>query len=87
MLARNFTFKVSSQLLAALLAFVSMLIMTRYIANEYGVMMWGLALISLVNTVADLGFNSANLKFIAKEGYLCACHIMCYLIEQILYGQ
>ena len=22
-----------------------------------------------------------------QEGYLCACHIMCYLIEQILYGQ
>ena len=69
MLARNFTFKVSSQLLAALMAFASMLVMSRYVANEYGVMMWGLALVSLVNTVADLGFNSANLKFIAKEGY------------------
>ena len=69
MLARNFTFKVSSQLLAALMAFASMMVMSRYVANEYGVMMWGLALVSLVNTVADLGFNSANLKFIAKEGY------------------
>ncbi len=87
MLARNFTFKVSSQLLAALLAFVSMLIMTRYIANEYGVMMWGLALISLVNTVADLGFNSANLKFIAKEGYdKQACFSTFMVVKLILTG-
>jgi len=87
LLARNFTFKVSSQLLAALLAFVSMLIMTRYIANEYGVMMWGLALISLVNTVADLGFNSANLKFIAKEGYdKQACFSTFMVVKLILTG-
>jgi len=86
-LARNFTFKVSSQLLAAFLAFVSMLIMTRYIANEYGVMMWGLALISLVNTIADLGFNSANLKFIAKEGYdKQACFSTFMVIKFILTG-
>ena len=69
MFVRNFTFKVSSQFLAAILAFVSLLVMTRYVAYEYGVMIWGLALVSLVNTIADIGFNSANLKFISKEGY------------------
>ena len=85
MLARNFTFKVTSQLLAAIMAFVSMLVMTRYVANEYGVMMWGLALISLVNTIADLGFNSANLKFIAKEGYdKQACFSTFMVIKLIL---
>ena len=69
LLVRNFTFKVSSQLLAAIMAFVSLLVMTRYVADEYGLMIWGLSLITLVNTLADLGFNTANLKFIAKEGY------------------
>ena len=57
MLVRNFTFKASSQLMAALMAFISLLVMTRFVAVEYGVMMWGFALVSLVNTVADMGFN------------------------------
>jgi len=84
LLARNFTYKVSSQLLAAILAFASMMVMTRYVANEYGVMMWGLALISLVNTVADLGFNNANLKFIAKEGYDRQACFSTYMVVKLV---
>lgn len=85
MLVRNFTLKVSSQTLAAIMAFVSLLVMTRYVADEYGVMVWGLALVTLVNTVADLGFNSANLKFIAKEGYdRSACFSTYMVIKAVL---
>lgn len=69
------------------MAFVSLLVMTRYVAHEYGVMVWGLALVSLVNTVADLGFNSANLKFIAKEGYdRSACFSTYMVIKAALTG-
>lgn len=80
MFVRNFTFKVSSQFLAAVMAFVSLLVMARYVANEYGTMMWGFALISLVNTVADIGFNSANLKFIAKKDYDQSACFSTYLV-------
>ncbi len=69
------------------MAFVSLLVMTRYVADQYGVMIWGLALVSLVNTVADLGFNSANLKFIAKEGYdRSACYSTYMVIKAVLTG-
>ncbi len=67
------------------MAFVSLLVMTRYVANEYGLMIWGLALVSLVNTIADLGFNSANLKFIAKKGYeRSACFSTYMVVKAIL---
>lgn len=85
MLVRNFTFKVSSQFLAAVMAFVSLLVMSRYVAHEYGVMMWGLALITLINTLADLGFNSANLKFISTEGFdRSACFTTYMAIKAVL---
>ena len=67
------------------MAFVSLLVMTRCVANEYGVMMWGMAMVTLINTVADLGFNSANLKFIAKEGYdRSACFSSYMVIKAVL---
>ncbi|MBE6527982.1 MAG: hypothetical protein E7Z64_02250 [Thermoplasmata archaeon] len=70
--------------MAAIMAFVSLLVMTRCVPNEYGVMMWALALVSLVNTVADLGFNSANLKFIAKEGYDQSACFTSYMVIKIV---
>ena len=84
MFVRNFTFKVSSQFLAAVMAFVSLLVMARYVANEYGTMMWGLALVSLINTVADIGFNSANLKFIAKKGYDQSACFSTFIVIKLL---
>lgn len=67
------------------MAFISLLVMTRYVADQYGVMIWGLALVSLVNTVADMGFNSANLKFIAKKGYdQSACFSTYMVVKAIL---
>ncbi len=66
------------------MAFVSLLVMTRCVASEYGVMMWGLALVSLVNTVADLGINSANLKFIAKEGYDKSACFSTYIVIKVI---
>ena len=67
------------------MAFVSLLVMSRYVANEYGTMIWGLALVSLVNTIADIGFNSANLKFISKKGYdQSACFSTFIVIKLIL---
>ncbi len=70
--------------MAALMAFISLLVMTRFVAVEYGVMMWGFALVSLVNTVADMGFNSANLKFIAKEGYDRSACFSTYLVVKAI---
>lgn len=87
MLVRNFTFKVSSQLLAAIMAFVSLLVMTRYVADQYGLMIWALALVTLVNTVADLGFNTANLKFISREDHdRSACFSTYMVIKLALTG-
>ena len=83
MLVRNFTFKVSSQLLAAIMAFVSLLVMTRYVADQYGLMIWALALVTLVNTVADLGFNTANLKFISRDDHDRSACFSTYMIIKL----
>ncbi|NLN72284.1 MAG: oligosaccharide flippase family protein [Thermoplasmatales archaeon] len=40
--------------------------MTRYVGVQYGVMMWGMAFVALFNAVTDLGFHTANMKFIAE---------------------
>ena len=69
------------------MAFVSLLVMTRYVADQYGLMIWALALVTLVNTVADLGFNTANLKFISKEDHdRSACFSTYMVIKLALTG-
>ncbi len=67
MLVHKFLIKTGSNALASVLSFVSLIVMTRYVGEEYGTMMWSWAFVGMFNAISDLGFNSANLKYIAKR--------------------
>ncbi len=66
-LAHKFLMKAGSNAIASVLSFVSLMVMTRYVGEQYGLMMWGWAFVAMFNCVTDLGFNSANLKYVSKR--------------------
>ena len=41
MLAHKYVMKMGSNIFASLVSFVSLMVMTRYVGDEYGLMMWG----------------------------------------------
>ena len=55
-----------SNIVAAVSSFIALMVMTRYVSYEYGVMMWAFAFIALFNIVAGLGFETAHIKFLAE---------------------
>lgn len=57
---------VISKIVASLASFVALMVMTRYVGDQYGVMMWGMAFVALFNAVTDIGFHTANMKFVAE---------------------
>lgn len=73
MLAQKFVVKVIASIVSSLLMFVSLLIMTRYVGDEYGAMMWGWAMVGLFNVISDLGFDTATVKFISQGKDQNAC--------------
>jgi len=66
MFARKYMVKLFASILSSVLAFVSLMVMTRYVGAEYGVMMWGYAFVALFNSIADLGFSSAHIRSISS---------------------
>lgn len=68
MLVHKFMMKAGANILSSALSFVSLMVMTRYVGEQYGVMMWGWAFISMFNAFSDLGFNSANLRYLSDRG-------------------
>ncbi|MGI6471891.1 MAG: oligosaccharide flippase family protein [Candidatus Methanomethylophilaceae archaeon] len=66
MLVHKYMMKAISNIVAAVSSFVALMVMTRYVSYEYGVMMWGFAFVALFNIVTGLGFDTAHIKFIAE---------------------
>lgn len=66
MLVHKYMMKAISNIVAAVSSFVALMVMTRYVSYEYGVMMWGFAFVALFNVVVDLGFETAHIKFVAE---------------------
>lgn len=67
MLVHKFMMKAGANIIASALSFVSLMVMTRYVGDQYGVMMWGWAFAAMFNAFSDLGFNAANLRYISKR--------------------
>ena len=59
--------KAGANVLGSALSFVSLMVMTRYVGEQYGIMMWGWAFTAMFNAFSDLGFNSANLRYLSKR--------------------
>ena len=66
MLVHKYVINVISKVAASLMSFVALMVMTRYVGDQYGVMMWGMAFVALFNTVTDIGFHTANMKSVAE---------------------
>ena len=86
MLAQKFIIKVFASILSSVFMFVSLLIMTRYVGSEYGVMMWGWAMVGLISTISDLGFDAASVKFISEGRDLNACISTHLFLKSALIG-
>lgn len=66
MLAHKYVMKLGSNVFASLVSFISLMVMTRYVSDEYGVMMWAWAFVAVFNAVTDMGFNLTNVKFVSE---------------------
>ena len=66
--------------------FISLLIMTRYVGEEYGIMMWGWSILGLINILSDLGFDTATVKFISQGKDQNSCISTHLFIKSILIG-
>ena len=67
MLVHKFLMKAGSNVIASALSFISLMVMTRCVGEEYGVMMWGWAFTAIFNAFSDLGFNTSNMKYLSKR--------------------
>lgn len=86
MLVHKYIMKVISNIVAAVASFVALMVMTRYVGLEYGVMMWGFAFVALFNAVAGLGFETAHIKFVAEGKDLNNCFSTYAVIRSLLTG-
>ena len=86
MLVHKYMMKVTSNIVSALASFVALMFMTRYVPDEYGLMMWGFAFVALFNAVADLGFGTAHIKFVASGRDLNDCFSTYALIRTLFAG-
>lgn len=86
MLAQKFVVKVGASMLSSIFLFVSLMVMTRYVGYEYSEMMWGWALIGLFNTLSDLGFNAATVKYISEGRDQNTCISTHLYLKVILIG-
>jgi len=82
MFARKYLIKVLATILSSVLSFASLMVMTRYVGSEYGVMMWGFSFIALFNALSDLGFASAHIKKMT-EGEDCDRCITTFVLIKV----
>ena len=73
-------------MLSSVFMFISLLVMTRFVGSEYGVMMWGWAMVGLINTISDLGFDTATVKFISEGKDQNTCISTHLFLKSILIG-
>ncbi len=67
MLVHKFMMRAGANILSSALSFVSLMVMTRYVGEQYGIMMWGWAFTAMFNAFSDLGFNASNLRYLSKR--------------------
>jgi len=65
--------KVTASIIFAVSSFISLIFMTRYVGEAYGMMMWGMSLVAIFNTALDMGFNDANIKKVSEGMDLKKC--------------
>ncbi|MDR0198769.1 MAG: oligosaccharide flippase family protein [Methanomassiliicoccaceae archaeon] len=80
--ARKYLVKVTASLIFSVSSFISLIFVTRYVGEAYGMMMWGMAFVILINTSLDVGFHSANIKKVSEGNDINKC-VSTYLFIRI----
>lgn len=73
MMAKKSFLIMGSNVLAALIGFVALTSMTRFVGQEYGSLMWAMSFVATFNAVYDLGFSTAHVKKISEGENLDSC--------------
>ncbi len=73
-----------SNVLAAMIGFVALTTMTRYVGDAYGSLMWAMAFAATFNAISDLGFSSANVKRISEGQDVNDCFSTFIIVKMAL---
>lgn len=73
MLAHKYVIRLSASIIFSVSSFISLMVMTRYAGEAYGLMMWGMSIVATVNAAFDLGLHLTNTKKVADRNELGAC--------------
>ena len=65
--------KVVASAIFSVSSFISLIFMTRYVGEAYGMMMWGMSLVAMINSALDIGFHSANIKKVSEGKDISRC--------------
>ena len=84
MLVHKYVMNAISKIVASLISFISLMVMTRYVGDQYGIMMWGMSFVAVFNAVSNLGFHTANIKSVAEGRDQNACFSSYFVIKMIL---
>jgi len=63
----------ASNVLAAVIGFIALTSMTRFVGQEYGSLMWAMSFVATFNAISDLGFSSAHVKKVSEGQDLPSC--------------
>lgn len=86
MIAHKYVMKMGSNAFGALISFISLMVMTRYVGDEYGTMMWAWAFVAVFNAVTDMGFNLTNVKYVSEGRDLSTCFSTFLSIKLVMGG-
>jgi len=75
--------KIITSIIFSVSSFVSLIFMTRYVGEAYGMMMWGMSLVATFNAALEMGFTSANIKKVSEGMDLGKC-VSTYLCIRIV---
>ncbi len=85
MIGRKSLFYLTSNIVAAVLSFVGVFFMTRYLGiGDYGTLSWVFALVASLNAVSDFGFTNTHIKRISEGRDINDCVSTYAAIELIL---
>jgi O-antigen/teichoic acid export membrane protein len=85
MLARKSTFVLVSDISNALLSYVALYIIARYMSpGAYGIISFAIGYIALMTIYGDLGFDSAHIKYISSGENQTQCTSVYFIVKALL---
>jgi len=71
--AHKYVLKLTASIVFSAATFISLMVMTRYSGEAYGLMVWGMSIVATVNAALGMGLHLTNTKKVAEQNELGAC--------------